>query len=116
MSMECVHMCAMFSQVRLCNPMDCSPSGSSAHGIFPARILEWVVISYSRGSLLPRDQTCVSHISCTDLQILYHLGNHGVCITLNKSVYTFLCLAFEIFPVQSQGPSFGAPPGDSIKT
>ena len=32
----------------LCNPMDCSPPGSSVHGIIPARILEWVAISSSR--------------------------------------------------------------------
>ena len=43
-------------------PMDCSLPGSSAHGIFQARILEWVAISFSRGSSWPRDQTCVSHI------------------------------------------------------
>ena len=36
----------------LCNPMDCSPPGSSVHGIFKARILEWVAISYSRGVFL----------------------------------------------------------------
>ena len=46
----------------LCNPMDCSPPGSSGHGIFQARILEWVSISFSRGSSPPRDQTQVSHI------------------------------------------------------
>ena len=34
----------------LCNPMDCSPPGSSIHGIFQARVLEWIVISFSRGS------------------------------------------------------------------
>ena len=34
----------------LCHPLDCSPPGSSAHGISQARILEWVAISYSRGS------------------------------------------------------------------
>ena len=33
-----------------CDPMDCSPPGSSVHGIFQARILEWVAISFSRGS------------------------------------------------------------------
>ena len=44
----------------LCNPRDCSPPGSSVHGIFQARILEWVAVSYSRGSSQPRDQTCVS--------------------------------------------------------
>ena len=56
----------------LCDPMDCSPSGSSVHGIFQARILDWVVISYSRGSPWPRDRTRVSCISCTGRQILYH--------------------------------------------
>ena len=40
----------------LCDPMDCSLPGSSVHGIFQARILEWVAISYSRGSCWPRDQ------------------------------------------------------------
>ena len=38
------------SCLALCNPMDCSLPGSSVHGIFQARILEWVVISSSRGS------------------------------------------------------------------
>ena len=41
----------------LCNPLDCSPPGSSVHGIFQARILEWVAISSSRGSSQPSDQT-----------------------------------------------------------
>ena len=43
--------------------MDCSPPGSSAHGILQARILEWVAIPFSRGSFLPRDQTQVSHLA-----------------------------------------------------
>ena len=38
----------------LCNPMDCSPPGSSVHGIFQARIVEWVAISHSRASSWPR--------------------------------------------------------------
>ena len=46
----------------LCNPVDCSPPGSSVHGILQARILEWVAISFSRGCSQPRDQTQVSHI------------------------------------------------------
>ena len=41
-------------------PMDCSPPGPSAHGIFQARILEWVAIAFSRESSRPRDQTCFS--------------------------------------------------------
>ena len=39
--------------------MDYSPPGTSVHGIFQARILEWVAISYSRGSSRPRDQTFI---------------------------------------------------------
>ena len=50
------------SCLTLCNPMDCSLPGSSVHGIFQARILEWVAISFSRGSSRPRDQARVSHI------------------------------------------------------
>ena len=48
----------------LCDPIDCSLLGSSVHGIFQARILEWVAISFSRRSSQPRDQTPVSHIVC----------------------------------------------------
>ena len=49
--------------------MDCRPPGSSVHGIFQARILEWVVISFSRESSRPRDWTWVS---CIGRWILYH--------------------------------------------
>ena len=48
----------------LCDPMDCSPPGSSVHGTFQVRILEWVAISSSRGYSWPRDWTPVSCISC----------------------------------------------------
>ena len=47
----------------LCDPMDCSLPGSSVHGIFQARLLEWVAISFSRGCFLPREQTQVSCIA-----------------------------------------------------
>ena len=47
----------------LCEPLDCSPPGSSVHGIFQARVLEWVAISFSRGSSWPRDRTWVSGIT-----------------------------------------------------
>ena len=45
----------------LCDPMDCSLPGSYVHGILQARILEWVVVAFSRGSSQPRDWTQVSH-------------------------------------------------------
>ena len=47
----------------LCDPMDCSLSGSSVHGIFQARVLEWIAISFARGSSQPRNRTRVSHIA-----------------------------------------------------
>ena len=53
----------------LCDPTDCSLPTSSVHGISQARTLEWVVISVSRGSSQPRDQT---QVSCLGRQILYH--------------------------------------------
>ena len=44
-------MCVLVAQscLTLCDPMDCSPPGSSVHGILQARILEWVAIPFSRG-------------------------------------------------------------------
>ena len=52
------------SCLTLCHPPpDCSPSGSSAHGILQARVLEWVAISFPRGSFWPRDGTPVSCIA-----------------------------------------------------
>ena len=56
----------------LCDRMDCSTSGSSVYGIFQARILEWVAISFSRGSSRPRDQTHISCVSCISRWIIYH--------------------------------------------
>ena len=47
----------------LCDPVDCSLSGSSVHGIFQARVLEWTAISFSRGSSWPRNRTQVSRIA-----------------------------------------------------
>ena len=70
----------------LCHPVDCALPGSSVHGILQARILEWVAISFSRGSSRPRDRTQFSHIEgrrfnlpgSPSLQaILYHLRYQG---------------------------------------
>ena len=49
----CVHAQSLQSSPTLCNPMDCSPPGSSVHGISQARILEWVAVPSSRGSSHP---------------------------------------------------------------
>ena len=50
-------------RVRLCDPMDCSPPGSSVHGTSQAKILEWAAMPSSRGPSQSRDQTPVSHIA-----------------------------------------------------
>ena len=62
----CVCVCVCMSTQScptLCDPMDFSPPGSSVHGVLQARILEWVAISFSRGSSQPRDQTRVSRVA-----------------------------------------------------
>ena len=64
----------------LCDPMDCSPPGSSVHGILQARILEWVAISSFRGCSRPRDRTWAFRIT-------------GRCFTLwatKEAPYIFL--------------------------
>ena len=69
----CPYLSCIQSCLTLCGPMDCSPPGSSVHGIFQARILEQVDISYSRWSSWPRIETWVSSVSLhwqVDLQCL----------------------------------------------
>ena len=57
----CVHV---QSCLTLCNPMDCSPPTSSVHGVLQARTLEWVAMSFTMGSSLPRDlPTAASPVS-----------------------------------------------------
>ena len=71
---HCNCVCMLVAQLcpTLCDPMDCSPPGSSVHGILQARILEWIAIPFSRGSSWSRDQTQVFLLS---RQILCHLSH-----------------------------------------
>ena len=71
----CVGACARSIVSDSLQPIYCSQPGSSVHGIFQARILKWVAISFSRGSSRSRDRFCISHVSFIGRQILYH------CIT-----------------------------------
>ena len=54
-----------YSRISSLRTMDCSPPGSSAHGILQARLLSWVAMPSSRGSSQSRDQTHIFHVSCT---------------------------------------------------
>ena len=56
----------------LCDPMDCTPPGSSVHGILQARILEWVAMPSFRGSSQSRGWTHVYYVSCIGRHVLYH--------------------------------------------
>ena len=68
---ECMHACSVTkSCLTLCDPMDAP--GPSVHGIPQPKILEWLVISSSRGSSQARARTHASCISCISRQILYH--------------------------------------------
>ena len=90
-----VRSCAMCARVclvtqscpTLCNPVDGSPPGSSVRGVSQTRVLEWIVISFSRESSQPRDWTCVSSVSCIATGFFAHEpsekpneeGTNGVC-------------------------------------
>ena len=65
-----IMLCAPSSPT-LCDPMDCSLPGSSVHGIFQARILQWVAFSPSGESSQPRDRTCDFCISQADSQLCH---------------------------------------------
>ena len=74
----CVYVWALVQlDLTLGDPMDWSTPGSSVHRIFQARILEWVAMSFSRGSAWPRDWTHISCISCIGKQVLYQLSHQG---------------------------------------
>ena len=67
-----IYACCVLTHVYSCESLNYSPPGPPVHVISQTRILEWVAISYSRGSSRTRDQTCVSLTSCTGRQIRHH--------------------------------------------
>ena len=60
-----------------CNPMNCSPPGSSIHGIILAGTLQWVAASFSRGSSPLRGQIHISSVSCIGRRVLLLLSHRG---------------------------------------
>ena len=82
----------------LCDPMDCSPPGSSVHGIFQARILEWAAISFSRGSSQPRDWTQVSRITGRCFNLVLLLFN-SILVPITGSKSNFIYKIYMIMPL-----------------
>ena len=75
-SLPHVHACFITQSCpTVCDLLDCIPPGSFAHGICQVGILEWVAMSFSRGSSQPRDQTSVSYIGRQILLPLSYLGS-----------------------------------------
>ena len=72
----------------LCNPTDCSLPGSSVHGIFQARVLEWAAISFSKRSCRPRDQTQISRIA----------GRHFTIWTTREALGAIVGINCLVFP------------------
>ena len=95
------------------DPMDCCPPGSSVHGVLQASILEWVAISSSRGSSRPRDQTCISCISCISRRFF---TTSATWETLNMCLVTQSCPTLcDIMNCSPPGSSVhGDSPGKNI--
>ena len=88
------------SSATLCDPMGCSLPGFSIHGIFQARILEWVAISFSRGSSQPRNRTlCFLHCR----QTLYPLSHQGMRVK-EESEKASLKLSVKKTKIMASGP------------
>ena len=78
------------TQACLCNPMDCTPTGSSVHGILQARTLEWVAISYSQGYVSPfkkiKQKNSV-HFSFKSQQVYFLRANFSRFLELKDDIF-----------------------------
>ena len=102
-----VHACSVAqSCLTLCDPMDSSPPGPSVHEISQARTLEWVAISSSRGSSLPRNQTGVSCISYIGWWILLPLSHLGI-LHMSTKILHYAKQFIYLFPTHECGATSG---------
>ena len=96
-SFSCMHAKSLHSCPTLCNPMACSPPGSSIHGILQARILEWVAMPSFMGSSQPRDQTQGSLMFPTLAGRFLPLAPPGKPLsipTLGQRPFSVVCVMF----------------------
>ena len=91
-------MCAKSLQScpTLCNPRDCSPPGSSVHGILQARKLEWVTMPSSKGSSQPRDRTSISYVCCSFKGHFFKGGFSPSSPTQQAGPLLFICLFLAV--------------------
>ena len=96
-----VYVCALshFNHVWLCDPVDHSPPGSTVHGIFWARILQWAVVSSSRESSRPRDQTRTSCIAGRFFITWAIKEVPSLWIIIDKSIHNIKLHKSACFPV-----------------
>ena len=118
--MACVHAGSVLQSCStLCNPIDCSPPGSSVRGILEAGILEWVAMSFSRGSSWYRDRTHVSCLSCVGRWILfiswatwetqegiYVLNIQDSAVRIDKLIYTYIYIYICVASIHLFEPWF----------
>ena len=103
------YVCAQLCPT-LCDPMDGSPPGSSVLGISQARILEWVAISFSRGSSRPRDQTYISCGSCIAGRFFTWWAIREAQYILYLYYASILYTVSIVYTCQSQAPNSSYPP------
>ena len=94
-----------------CCPTDYSAPGSAVHGLLQARILKWVVISFSRGSSQLRNWTCVSCVFCTGRWVLYHWAPWEALVSESRSVVSDPLRPHGLYsPCNSPGQNTGVEP------
>ena len=98
-------LCTFQSCPTPCDPIDCSPTGSSVHWILQARILELIAMPSSRGSSRPKDGTRVSYVSCTD----------RFFTTSTTLIYIYVCVCVLVTQLRLTlcNPMDCSPPGSS---
>ena len=104
----CVRVCSVMSDSL--HPMNYSVPGSFVHGIFQVRILEWVAISFSKGSYQPRNQTHF-WVSCFGKRILGHCATWEVWRSFSCGIQTLSCRTWDLVPwpgIESVPPALAA--------
>ena len=89
--------------------MNCSLLGSFVHGIFQARIMEWVAICFSRVSSQPRDQTLVLLHHGQTLYHLSHQGSPNINMLYNLKVLVAPVMSNSLWPMDCSPPSLLCP-------